>query len=126
MDTHVPDAKVHDYEDLVNALELPDPNDRHVLAAAIRAHADAIVTFNARDFPAEVLLPYSIEIIYPDDFVLSQLQLSPGTVCQALRSQRQALKNPPKGRDEFLAILQKQQLLQTVSELRQKGYIELI
>jgi predicted nucleic acid-binding protein len=57
----VPDCLVKNYEHLIEALHLPDPGDRHVLAAAIIARADVIVTYNVKDFPQEVLLPYEIE-----------------------------------------------------------------
>src|SRR5262249_52720238 len=53
MDNAVPDACITGYEGLIPALTLPDPNDRHVLAAAIRASASAIVTFNEKDFPPD-------------------------------------------------------------------------
>lgn len=55
VDTSLPDALVVGYEDLISALSLPDPDDRHVLAAAIRCGASAIVTFNERHFPADQL-----------------------------------------------------------------------
>ena len=53
MDLNVRDAKVEGFEYLIESLELPDPDDRHVLAAAIHAKADAIVTFNMKDFPED-------------------------------------------------------------------------
>lgn len=124
MDVNVRDAKVEGYEDLIDGLHLPDPDDRHVLAAAIRSNSDAIVTFNLRDFPQGVLDKYAIEVIHPDDFVYYQIGLSAGKACNAIRQQREALKNPPKSKEELLAILQKQQLPQTVSAL--KEYIDLI
>jgi predicted nucleic acid-binding protein len=52
------DANVTDYEELIGLIKLPDPNDRHVLAAAIKSHAQVIVTFNQKDFPPEVLSKY--------------------------------------------------------------------
>jgi len=55
MDAHTRDSIVTDYEDLIPALSLPDSDDRHVLAAAIRSGADVIVTFNLADFPPEIL-----------------------------------------------------------------------
>ena len=124
MDAHVRDAKVFGHETLIESLELPDPDDRHVLAAAIRCNADAIVTFNIKDFPKEVLERYSIEVIHPDDFVYYQIELSPSRVCKAIRNQRKSLKNPPKTKEEFLAILLKQQLPQSVLAL--KEYVDLL
>lgn len=112
------------YEELIDILILPDPNDRYVLAAAIKASANAIVTFNLKDFPSDVLLKYGIEAIHPDEFVYSQIDLAPTIACSAIKRQRESLKNLPKAKEEFLAILQKQQLPQTVSALR--AYIELI
>lgn len=124
MDAHARDAKITGFENLIETLELPDPDDRHVLAAAIRAGADAIVTFNQKDFPDEVLKQYDIETIHPDDFIYYQIELAPGAACTAIRMQREALKNPAMDRETFLAILQKQQLPQTVSILKQ--YLEFI
>jgi predicted nucleic acid-binding protein len=119
MDRHVRDAKVTGYESLVESLELPDPDDRHVLAASIRTNADAIVTFNQRDFPESALSPYGIETLHPDDFIFYQIDMAPSVCCYEIRQQRLDLKNPAITVDEFLAVLQKQQLPQTVSKLRE-------
>lgn len=96
MDTAIPDAVVTGYEGLIDQVTLPDPNDRHVLAAAIRARAGVIVTYNIKDFPPDQLRPYGIEAQHPDEFVMHLLDLSPGTVYAAVRDQRQMLKNPPR------------------------------
>lgn len=119
MDRHVRDGKVDEYEDLIDSITLPDQDDRHVVAAAIKSNSDAIVTFNLKDFPETVLEKYAIEVIHPDDFILYQVELSVAKVCQALKDQRQALKNPPKTVNEFLAILQKQQLPKTALALKE-------
>ncbi|MDX1492067.1 MAG: PIN domain-containing protein [Pseudohongiellaceae bacterium] len=119
MDAHARDAKVEGYEALIDTLELPDPNDRHVLAAAIRCGADAIVTMNLRDFPEDILVSFGIDVLHPDDFIYYQLDMAPAACCKALRQQRLALKNPTIAVDEFLSVLQKQQLPQTVSRLRE-------
>ncbi|MBN8557462.1 MAG: PIN domain-containing protein [Proteobacteria bacterium] len=119
MDAHVRDAKVTGYESLIDALELPDPDDRHVLAAAIRCNADAIVTFNLKDFPAQALAPFGIETIHPDDFISYQIDLAPALCLRALREQRLALKHPPLDVEAFLAALLRQELPQTVSRLRE-------
>ncbi|MEQ8849158.1 hypothetical protein [Botrimarina sp.] len=97
---------------------LPDPGDRHVLAAAIRTRASVIVTFNLDDFPASSLAKYGLEAEHPDEFITHLLGLNPAAVCGAAKAQRAALKNPPKTVDEFLDALAKQRLPETVSRLR--------
>lgn len=119
MDAHIRDALVTGYESLIETLELPDPDDRHVLAAAIRCNADAIVTFNQKDFPEEQLAPYCIDVLHPDDFIYYQIDMAPAACCEVLRQQRLALKKPPFSTTDFLAALQKQQLPQTVTKLRE-------
>ncbi len=124
MNTSVDDCLVTGFEELIPVLELPDPDDRHVLAAAIRCGADVIVTYNLADFPAETLAKYEIEAQHPDEFVLHLLDLAPNAVCVAAKRQRQSLKNPSKTVDEYLAALERQSLTQTAAALRQ--FAELI
>jgi predicted nucleic acid-binding protein len=119
MDKNVRDCLVTGYESLIPSLDLPDPEDRHVLAAAIVGRCDAIVTQNLKDFPPEALAPFGIETQHPDDFFCNQLSLAPGLVCSALRKVRARLKNPPKTAEEYLAILTQQGLVATVAELEQ-------
>src|SRR6186713_1341338 len=83
----VPDCMVSGHEKMIDALELPDSDDRHVLAAAIRAGAQAIVTFNLKDFPELQLADSDVEAIHPDDFVLDLLDLRPAAVANAVREQ---------------------------------------
>jgi predicted nucleic acid-binding protein len=118
MNAHVADCVVTGYESLVPALTLPDPDDRHVLAAAIRCGADLIVTFNLKDFPDEAVKPYGIEAQHPDQFLTHQLDLAPNLVCAAAKRQRASLKNPPMNVEEYLESLERQGLAQTVSGLR--------
>ena len=118
MDSHVLDAVVNGFEPLIDALELPDPDDRHVLAAAIRCGADAIVTYNLKDFPDDALSAYGIEAIHPDSFIVSQLDFAPSVVLTAVKQTRARLNNPPRSPDEYLGCLGEQGLTQTVSELR--------
>lgn len=120
MDAHVPDCLVSGYEELVPTLTLSDPDDRHVLAAAIQGEASVIVTFNLAGFPAAVLSGFGIEAVHPDEFVSRLLAAHPVEVCEAIRRQRLSLKNPPKSADEFIAVIEQYQLPQTVAGLRQR------
>lgn len=88
MNKSIPDSLVTGYDSLINGLELPDPDDRHVLAAAIRCNAQIIVTSNLKDFPPEVLDQYGIEALHPDDFLDAQLGLQPGAVIHAAKKMR--------------------------------------
>ena len=118
MDVHVPNSLVAGYESLIPTLTLPDPDDRHVLAAAIHCRANVIVTFNLRDFPSDALKPYGIETQHPDDFVTRLLDLDATAVCLAVRRQRRSLRKPPKSVAEYFATLEAQGLTQTVARLR--------
>jgi len=118
MDLHAADALVTGYEDLIEGLQLPDPDDRHVLAAAIRGRADIIVTANLRDFPANILGQFGIEPQHPDDFILYLLDVAPDLVARAARDHRESLKNPLKTIQQYLDALEAQQLTRTVSVLR--------
>jgi hypothetical protein len=118
MDQAAPDALVTGYQSLIESLELPDRDDRHVLAAAIRCGASVIVTLNLSDFPGHVLANFRIEAQHPDAFVLALLETSPDLVLQAARTHRASLKNPPKTQEEYLAELDGQGLTKSVSVLR--------
>jgi predicted nucleic acid-binding protein len=122
MDANVRDALVTDFESLIPSLELPDDNDRHVLAAAIRCNADVIVTFNLKDFPSDYLSSFDVEAQHPDDFILYLLDLFPIHVCRAVEKVRQRLRNPTMDRDRYLSNLLKQGLPQTVSFMKELGY----
>lgn len=121
MNAHVLDCLVSGYETLIPSLELPDPNDRHVLAAAIHCGADVILTFNIKDFPGTILQSHGIEAQHPDEFIVQLLDQAPSDVCGAARSQRSSLKNPPLSVEEYLAALERQGIVRTVARLRQLG-----
>jgi predicted nucleic acid-binding protein len=89
------DANVVGWEQVAAGLDLPDPDDRHVLAAAIAGGAQAIVTFNGKDFPQDKLAPRGIEARHPDEFLLDQLDLAPSVLLEVLVQQAAALRNPP-------------------------------
>lgn len=126
MNAHVLDALITGHETLIPSLVLPDPDDCHVLAAAICGGVDAIITYNLSDFPPLTLKTYGIEAQHPDEFIACQLDLSPARVLTALREQRAVLKRTPRSLDEFLATLEQQRLVQTVARLRRDHYTDLL
>ena len=117
MDQAIPDALVTGHEALIDGLQLPDVDDRHVLAAAIRCGASVIVTFNERDFPASALGPLGIEAQHPDVFVDNLFDLDAAAVVQAAQRQRLQLRHPPMEVDRYLDMLLRQGLVQTVKGL---------
>jgi hypothetical protein len=117
MDRTVPDCLVTRFEELIGSVDLPDPEDRHVFAAAIRAQAGVIVTYNIRDFPEAVLDTYGIEVQHPDEFVTHLFDLAPDAVCQAVRNQRRAPKNPLVQASELLNTFLGPGLATTVAHL---------
>jgi hypothetical protein len=118
MNAQVRDCLVTGYEDLIEGLTLPDPDDRHVLAAAIRAGADVIVTTNLADFPKKTLAEYGIEAQHPDEFIMHLFDRAPNLICSAAKKQRESLKKPPMTVEQYLESLQRQGLAQTVAALR--------
>lgn len=119
MDEAVDDGLVADYGDLIPTLQLPDSNDRHVLAVAIRAKAKYIVTFNLSDFPASTLDRYGVIALEPDAFIERLIETKRELVLDAAQRHRTGLKRPPKSVDEYLASLEKQKLPKTVAFLRE-------
>ncbi|MGV9007113.1 MAG: PIN domain-containing protein [Brevundimonas sp.] len=111
------DCMVEDYSDLIPSFVLPDPDDRHVLAAAIKCGADAIITFNKKDFPPAAVDKYGIEILHPDTFLQHQFGLDAAKVIVAAQTIRGRLKNPPRSVEDYLDTLGAQGLTLTVGEL---------
>lgn len=115
-DWEVPPAS---YEALIPCLTLPDPNDVHVLAAAIAGHADCIVTANLKDFPAEVLGRHGLEVIHPDDFIVFQLDLDTLGALAAFKEMRARLRKPALSPEEFAHTLERNGLAATAQRLRE-------
>jgi hypothetical protein len=112
------DVEVTGYEDLIEGITgLPDPDDRHVVAAAIRCGAQVIVTHNLKDFPVSVLGRYGMEAQHPDEFVRDLIDLDAHTVVRELQRQAASLKNPPKTPTEILESLRQQGLSESCASL---------
>lgn len=118
MNAHVRDCLVTGYEPYIETISLPDPDDRHVVAAAIKSGASLIVTFNVKDFPADVLAPLDMEAQHPDEFMAHQIDLHVAKIIEAAANHRRSLQNPPKTAGEYLDTLLQQGLVETVKELR--------
>ena len=124
MNRHFPNALVAGYEHLIPALQLPDPDDKHILAAAIQADCDLIVTQNLTDFPDSVLAEYGIVAQSLDSLMLRLLAENPQVVCQAVRLARRRLRRPPYNPDEYVRNLAEHGLAKTAQDLR--CYIHLL
>lgn len=118
MNRAVRDCLVTGYEPLVDALKLPDPDDCHVLAAAIRARAQVIVTNNVKDFPPDELAAWDIEAKGADDFVLDQIDLNRDSVYGAVQRIADSWANPPGTIVDVLVWLERDGLVQSVAALR--------
>jgi hypothetical protein len=103
----LPDALVTFYQSRIADLSLPDPDDRHVLAAAITAAADVIVTFNLKDFPAAALAPYGVEAQHPDTFLQSFIVAMPLQILAAVRDCLSRLTRPPITAAGYLKIMRR-------------------
>jgi predicted nucleic acid-binding protein len=114
----VADCTVTGYEDLVENLKLPDEDDRHVLAAAIRAHAQVIVTNNLKHFPADYLAQFDIEAKSTDDFVLDQLGINDNVVFACVQQIADTRERPPNTVPGILEELERSGLVISAAALR--------
>ena len=119
MSDAVRDWEVTSFQGLVPSVSLPDENDRHVLAAAVKANADAIITLNLKHFPESSLSPHGVEALHPDDFVLDLLDLNAHQVLEAARLCWQRRRKPPLTWDQYLESLKRSSLPQSAEKLRE-------
>lgn len=120
----IEDCLVTGYETLARELTLPDLNDCHVLAAAIKAQAQIIVTHNIKDFPIDYLNSFGMEAQHPDTFFLNQSDLQQSAFLAAVKRIRHSLKRPTKTPNEYLDILRRSELAKTAEFL--ENYIDLL
>jgi predicted nucleic acid-binding protein len=104
MELTFPDASVRGYEPLIDAMT-NDPDDRHVLAAAVAAGARVIVTFNLRHFGPESLLPFQIEAQHPDAFLSGLIERDAEAMVRVVEDQAARLRNPPRSVEEVFDSL---------------------
>ncbi len=102
MQAQFPRAMVQGWEATATRLVLPDPDDVHVLAAAIVGHADAIVTFNASDFPRHVLAAEGLARRDPDGLLWELWSHDAGPVAEAVRQAMTRAPGEPQSLRAFL------------------------
>jgi predicted nucleic acid-binding protein len=118
MDAAIEDCLVNDYETLIPSLQLPDADDRHVLAAAIQSQATLILTFNLRDFPAATLAAYQLTAIHPDEFLKTTTKRKPVAVVTAIEQMRERKTRPPLSQAELYQKIANQTLPQFIAHLK--------
>jgi predicted nucleic acid-binding protein len=117
MNMAVRDCLVTGYQSLIDVAHLPDPNDRHVLAAAIKSRARLIVTHNLRDFPAVSLQAWDLEAKSPDAFIADQIDLNHEVVHSAVQRIADSRGNPPATFSDVLGQLERDGLVESVAAL---------
>lgn len=117
MDRATRDCLIVGYENKIDELQLPDPDDRHVLAAAIIGECDKIITSNLRDFPESETAPHGIHVQHPDEFLSIFLELAPIRFCDSVRKIRSRLKAPPMSVQDYFTALSQSGLDSTVEKL---------
>lgn len=118
MNGSVRDVLVEGYEPLIPTVTLPDENDRHVVAAAIRAQAQMVVTTNLRDFPSEELSKWNIEAKHPDDFLVDQFHLDAIALHVILQQIADSANRPPLTFGDVLDSLERCGITQATALLR--------
>lgn len=118
MNIAFPDADVTGFDEIIKSLSLPDKDDNHVLAAAIRNNADVIITFNLRDFPNDYLSQYDIEAQHPDNFIYHLIDLNQTEAIGALKNQVKRLVQPKRTEKQVLDTLESCGLEKSTERIR--------
>jgi hypothetical protein len=118
MGTAVRDWRVTGFGPLIESLVLPDVDDRHVLAAAIRSRAQCVVTMNLRDFPPSALQPWDIAAKSPDEFVREQIDIGRDAVYATVARIADSWRYPPGTVEDVLDRLERSGLVMSVAQLR--------
>jgi predicted nucleic acid-binding protein len=122
MDQAIDHDLIEGYERHIPNLNLPDPDDCHVLAAAIEAGAQIILTHNLRDFPAAVMTSFGISALHPDEFLCRQMKMESALVMEVIEKMRLKRKRPEISREQLLSKLARLSIPDFVRMLREAGY----
>jgi len=111
MNSYFTEANVVEFDHHIPTIQLPDPDDRHVVACAIQCEAEIIVTKNLKDFPAEELEKFGIIAQHPDDFICDLFEMDEKSARKAFKKQLESLKNPPQTKEELFETFRKNGLV---------------
>lgn len=120
MDQAIDHDLIEGYQHHIANLNLPDPDDRHVLAAAIEARAEIILTYNLRDFPATVLSNFGISALHPDEFLCQQIAAEPTLVMEVIEQMRNKRKQPELSQEQLFDKLIRLGIPKFVKRLREE------
>lgn len=118
MDTAVLDCLVTGYAGLIENLTLPDPDDRHVLAAAIIGRASCIVPFNLMHFPSNYLESFNLRAVHPGDFLLDTESMDPAAFAGAMIRDFQHYQSPPLAFADYVTSLSNAGVPRAAAEIK--------
>ena len=120
MNSALPEADVQGWETYMRGLNLPDPDDRHVLAAALAAEAQIILTMNLRDFPSSDLSPHGVVALHPDGFLCELYDADPELLQSSTEMAHAHLTRSTPSFGDYLDGLERQGLPQFTNRLRRR------
>jgi predicted nucleic acid-binding protein len=123
MEKAFPGANFDPDPQTLTTLKLPDMNDLHVVATAVAAKANSIVTYNGRHFPGPVVEPLGLRIETPDMFCARLINQARALVIEGARLHRSGLKKPPYNSEPYLDHLKSQELTRTADLLREVQHL---
>lgn len=120
MDLALPKAMIAGYEKHIPAVHLPDPDDRHVVAAAIEAGASTIITWNVRDFPIPEMKKHNLVLQTPDAFLATLHEQVPERLTSSLANARRNLSRSRVSTSDFIGILRDNRLIRLAAQIEMR------
>ncbi len=117
MEAALPQAAVAGYEKHIPSVKLPDPNDRHVVAAGIAGGASVILTWNLKDFPAAELRKHGLRRQTPDAFLADLHDRAPEMTLASLANARRNLSRTRVSAADFVEIFRGQKLIRLAARV---------
>ena len=117
MNRALPTATIGGYEEHIPRVTLPDPDDRHIVAAGIAANASLVLTWNLRHFPANELKKFGLRRMTPDAFLSGLFDKIPDPVISSLANARRNLSKTRVSASDFIYILERQKLVQVAKRV---------